>query len=115
MCHSRALHTLLPSFPPFFSPAFLRLHGLCSGHLDLQEVLLDMLRGEDAVALSSHVYSEWRMRQAIKSFFRKLKVFFEAQGQTQTYNKVVKELNSEGPNWRFFAIYPRYVEKYFHL
>ena len=60
--------------------AFAAMHSVCSGRVWLQEMLLDLLRPEHAVSLGAPVYDQFRMRQAHKEFFRKLRRYYEFQG-----------------------------------
>ena len=59
--------------------AFPTMHTICAGRVWLQEMLLDLLRPAHAVALGAPVYDQFRMRQAYKEFFRKLRRYYEFQ------------------------------------
>ena len=61
--------------------AFAAMHSVCSGRVWLQEMLLDLLRPEHAVSLGAPVYDQFRMRQAHKEFFRKLRRYYEFQAR----------------------------------
>ena len=59
--------------------AFAAMHSICGGRAALQEMLLDLLKPQHAVSLGPPVYDQFRMRQAHKEFFRKLRRFYEFQ------------------------------------
>lgn len=57
----------------------MELHPLCEGHPTLQEMLLDILTPTDALKLGHEISAQHELRQQMKSFFRKLRIFYANQ------------------------------------
>lgn len=71
---------------------FTEVHRLCTGKMDLQEMLLDMLTASDAMSLGLKVYQQYCIRDAMKKFFRKVRIYFANQPSTHT--KILKEVQA---------------------
>ena len=70
---------------------FMELHTLCAGKMELQEMLLDLLTNAgEAHEISSDIYAQYCLRDAVKSFFRKVKVAFQ-DSNPLVYSKILKD------------------------
>ena len=57
---------------------FMELHTICAGKMELQEMLLDLLTDAgEAHEISNDVYAQYCLRDAVKTFFRKVKISFQ--------------------------------------
>ena len=58
---------------------FMELHSLCAGKMELQEMLLDLLANAgEAHEISGDIYAQYCLRNAVKTFFLKVKLTFQA-------------------------------------
>ena len=64
--------------------SFELLHPLCRGHPNLQELLLDLLTPDQAMALGPQVYSQHCQRNDLKKLVQKIKSAFPNQPGVQT-------------------------------
>lgn len=71
---------------------FTELHALCAGKMELQEMLLDLLTPGEALELGSEMYQQYCIRDAMKKFFRKVRVVFAAQ--PTLYTKILKDFQA---------------------
>ena len=71
---------------------FIELHSLCSGHLELQELLLDLLTASEALQVGFQVYQQFCLRDASKKFLRKVKILYANQPTILT--KLLKEIST---------------------
>jgi len=62
----------------------MELHPLCEGHPTLQEMLLDILSPTDALKIGPELSDQYELRQLMKSFFRKLRIFYANQPLIRT-------------------------------
>ena len=81
--------------------AFTELHNLCRGLPELQELLLDLLTPEQALALDPRIYAQHCLRNDMKQFCQQIRNFYtnpnspapQGSGQGQAA-KIIKELHN---------------------
>ena len=71
---------------------FTELHTLCTGKMELQEMLLDLLSPGEALELGAELYHQFAIRDATKRFFRKVKIAFSTQPSVLT--KILKDFQT---------------------
>ncbi|TRY80544.1 hypothetical protein TCAL_04790 [Tigriopus californicus] len=69
---------------------FTDLHHLLKGHVEIQEMLLDLLTPESAIKLGQPVYSSFLTRNRHKEFFRKLRRAYEHTPSSHT--RILKDM-----------------------
>ena len=75
---------------------FMELHTLVAGKMDLQEMLLDLLSAGEALELGTDVYQQYCIRDAMKRFFRKVRIFYA--NKPSEFTKILKEFQASLAN-----------------
>ena len=70
---------------------FMDLHSLSAGHMELQELLLDLLTASEALQVDVKIYQQYLTRDASKKFLRKVGKKFATQPMIHT--KFLKDIN----------------------
>ena len=71
---------------------FMQLHNLCAGKMELQELLLDLLTASEAMEIGIEVYQQFCSRDAMKKFFRKVRISFS--NQPSMHSKILREMQT---------------------
>ena len=71
---------------------FAELHNLCSGKMELQELLLDLLSPQEALQVGVQIYQQFCVRDATKRFLRKVKKLYV--NQPTMHSKLLKDMQS---------------------
>ena len=79
-------------FKYFALPGYCELHNLCTGYVELQEMLLDFLDVDDALRLGNDVYQQYCTRRRQKIFYRKLARYYEGQ-PAAAYKQVLNKIS----------------------
>ena len=70
---------------------FMELHTICAGKMELQDMLLDLLTDAgEAHEISNDIYAQYCLRDAVKTFFRKVKISFQVSNPL-VYSKILKD------------------------
>ena len=70
---------------------FMDLHSLSAGHMELQELLLDLLTASEALQVDVKIYQQYLTRDATKKFLRK--VGKKYVNQPMIHTKFLKDIN----------------------
>ena len=71
---------------------FTELHNICAGKMELQEMLLDLLSAPEALELGTEIYQQFCSRDAVKRFFRKVRILYASQPSMHT--RILKEFQT---------------------
>ena len=82
--------------------AFAQLHNLCQGLPELQELLLDLLTPEQALALDPIIYAQHCLRNDMKQFCQKVKNFFAPTAQSSNSNGAVTQGTGQSQATKIF-------------
>ena len=70
---------------------FMDLHSLSAGHMELQELLLDLLTASEALQVDVKIYQQYLTRDASKKFLRKVNKYLKSS--PMIHAKFLKDIN----------------------